>query len=296
MPVPSLDLVQQAIGLKLAPITYRYTQLDAALYALGIGAPADWLDHDELKFVYERSPLGFQAIPSFATIFSSELTRRILDGDIAGIKFNPMLLVHGEQYLEIRKPLPPSATVISRPKIANIYDKGSGLAMVIEAVSRDENGDALAMSRALMFMRGLGGFGGERGPSAKLEMPDRAPDAVHEETTLDIQALLYRLSGDVNPLHADPQMAAAAHFDRPILHGLSFFGFATRAILKRFCDNTPHRLKSIGVRFARHVFPGDTLLTEMWRTAEREVVFEMKSKQRGVVVLSQGKAEVEHDI
>ena len=292
MPVPSLDRVHQAIGMELQPITYRYTQRDAILYALGIGAPADWLDQDELKFVYERSSVGFQVIPSFATIFSSDLALLMLEGNIGGIEFNPMMVVHGEQHLEIRRPLPPAATVTSTPKIANIYDKGSGLVMVTEVISRDEKGDVLTVSRSSMFIRGLGGFGGERGASEKIEPPPRPPDAVHEETTLDIQALLYRLSGDVNPLHADPQMAVAGHFEKPILHGLSFFGFATRAILKHFCDNDPDRLRSIGVRFARHVFPGDTLVTEMWHVSDKEVLFQMKSKRRDVVVLSHARARL----
>ncbi len=292
MPIPTLEIVNKAIGTELPPITYSYTERDVALYALGIGAPSDWLDQNELQYVYELSNEGFKVIPSFGVIYSGRQIQSILSGNIAGIEYNPMMLVHGEQYLEIKKPLPTSGTVISTPKIANIFDKGSGLLMVTDVTSRDENGDVLTIAKSSMFIRGIGGFGGERGSSEKIEIPDHAPDVVHEESTLKIQALIYRLSGDVNPLHADPKMAAIGNFDRPILHGLSSYGFATRAVMKHFCDNDADRLSSIGVRFSKHVFPGDTLVTEMWKVSDTEVVFQMKSKERDVIVLSNAKATV----
>jgi len=293
MAIPSLEVVNNAIGCELNPLVYTYTERDVSLYALGIGAPADWLDPSELKYVYELSTEGFKVIPSFGVIYSGARIESILSGNIAGIEFNPMMLVHGEQYLEIKKPLPTSGTITSIPTITNIFDKGSGLLMVTDTTSRDENGDVLVITKSSMFIRGLGGFGGERGTAEKVEIPDRAPDVVHEEKTLDIQALIYRLSGDVNPLHADPQMAAIGNFEKPILHGLSSFGFATRAIIKHFCDNDSDQLKSIGVRFSKHVFPADTLVTEMWQVSETEIVFQMKSKERDVIVLSNATATIE---
>ena len=139
----------------------------------------------------------------------------------------------------------------------------------------------------------MGGFGGERGTSEKVNVPpERAPDATMSEQTSEKQALIYRLSGDINPLHADPAMAAVGNFDRPILHGLCTFGYATRAVLKHFCDNDPARFKSIGVRFSKHVFPGETLVTEMWRDGSH-VTFQTKVKERDEVVLSYAGAEVE---
>ncbi len=292
MTVPSLEVVNKAIGTELEPITYTYTERDVSLYALGIGAPADWLDQNELQYVYEMSGDGFKVIPSFGVIFSGRQIESILSGNIAGIEFNPMMLVHGEQFLEIKKPLPTSGTVTSTPKIVNIFDKGSGLLMVTDVTSRDEAGDVLTVGRSAMFIRGIGGFGGERGTSEKVEIPERAPDIVHEEPTLNIQALIYRLSGDRNPLHADPQMAAVGNFDKPILHGLSFFGFATRAVMKHFCDNDGDKLASIGVRFSKHVFPGETLIIEMWKTSDTDIVFQMKSKERDVIVLSNATATI----
>ena len=283
-----LEVVNRAIGLELERTTYSYSEHDVALYALGIGAPADPLDQDDLKFVYELSSVGFRVFPTFATVFSYELNRSLPGGDLAGIKYNPMMMVHGEQYLRIPKPLPTSATVTSTIKIADIYDKVSGLLVVTDIDSSDENGEELANARHSLFIRGLGGFGGERGPAASREFPERAPDAVHEEGTQATQALLFRLAGDDNPLHADPQMAAIGQWDKPILHGLCTFGFAARAILKHFADNDPNRFDSISVRFSRHVFPGETLVTEMWLQADNEIRFQTKVKERSEVALSHG--------
>ena len=286
MQPPSLDMVNRAIGTELQRTSYSYSARDAALYALGIGAPADPLDQDELKFVYELSSRGFQVFPTFAVIFTKDLNRLFMTGEVAGIKYNPMMLVHGEQQLELLKSLPPAATVHSTLKIADIHDKGSGMLILIDAESCAESGERLAVARSSVFIRGFGGFGGRRGPSAKSERPDRPPDLVHEETTMPTQALIYRLAGDANPLHADPQMAAIGNYAKPILHGLCTYGFAARAILKHFGDNQADRLRSISARFSHHVFPGETLVTEMWRVAPAEIHFQVKAKERDVVVLS----------
>ena len=260
--------------------------MNVALYALGIGAPADPLDEDELKFVYELSRIGFQVFPTFAVVFSYALNRSVPKGEIAGIKYHPMMAVHGEQFLQVFEPLPKVATVTSTFTISDIYDKGSGLLMVIDIVSCLEDGSKLATARQSLFFRGLGGFGGERGPATKWDMPARQPDYVLEEPTQAAQALLYRLAGDDNPLHADPQLVAQGGYEKPILHGLCTMGFAARAILKRCGENDPGRFKSINVRFSRHVFPGDTLVTEIWRETDSEIQFQTKVKERDVVVLS----------
>ena len=153
----------------------------------------------------------------------------------------------------------------------------------------DESGEEVAVTSGSMFIRGLGGFGGERGSSDKVEIPDRAPDKVYQEQTLPTQALIYRLSGDINPLHADPSMAQLGNFDKPILHGLASYGFAGRAILKQFCDNNPALFKGMSGRFSREVYPSDTLITEMWDD-EDGVIFQTRVLERDVVVLSNGKA------
>lgn len=286
----SLDLVNSVIGKSQPPITYNFTKRDTAIYALGIGVPTDWLDQDELKFVYELHH-GFCAMPTMPVIYSGAMIQDIVKGDIHGIKFNPMMLVHGEQSLEIKQTLPTEGTITCTPTITNIFDKGSGMLMQTDVSCVDEHGNEVAVTTSSMFIRGLGGFGGERGSSEKVEMPERAADFVHEETTLDKQALIYRLSGDINPLHADPDMAKLGNFETPILHGLATYGFAGRAVLKHFADNDPSKFKNMSGRFSREVYPGDTLVTEMWEN-DGNILFQTKAKNRDVVVISGGKVSL----
>jgi 3-hydroxyacyl-CoA dehydrogenase/3a,7a,12a-trihydroxy-5b-cholest-24-enoyl-CoA hydratase len=286
---------QSVIGYEFPPLTFSYTERDVALYALGVGAAADPLDPDELKFVYELSGKGFQALPTFAVLYPSRMIGVLVSGEIGPIRFNPMMLVHGEQYLEIRRPVPTAGNITCHSKVSHIYDKGSGMVVVTDTSCRDEDGQEIAFNQSAMFIRGLGGFGGERGPSTSEQNipPDRPPDFVAEQKTLPQQALIYRLSGDLNPLHADPQMAALGNFDRPILHGLCTFGFAARAVLKHVCGNDPARFKSIKVRFTKHVFPGETLITEIWKAAEDRVIFRVKVAERGEIVLNNAAIELQ---
>ncbi|RMG74545.1 MAG: 3-alpha,7-alpha,12-alpha-trihydroxy-5-beta-cholest-24-enoyl-CoA hydratase [Chloroflexi bacterium] len=282
----TLEQVNAVIGKAMPSMTYTYTTRDVCLYALGVGAPSDWLDQDELKFVYELSTVGFVALPTFPVVYTSEMIHQLISGRIGEIEFNPMMLVHGEQYLEIHKTIPTSGTITCQPVISAIYDKGSGMLVVTDVTCLDETGECVAMQQSSMFIRGLGGFGGERGTSEKSNLPpERKPDAVHEEKTLDRQALIYRLSGDINPLHADPNMAAVGNFDRPILHGLATYGFATRAVMKHFCDNDPSKVFAVRARFSKHVFPGETLITEMWQE-DNTVIFQTKTKERDEIVLN----------
>lgn len=286
----TLDVVNAAIGQTTGEIVYTFDERDTVLYALGVGAPYNWVDPDELKFVYERH-VHFCALPTMPVIYSSKTIDDIVAGNIAGIEFNPMMLVHGEQSLVIKKLLPTSGTIRCTPTIRNIFDKGSGMVIVTEVRCVDAHDEEIAVTTSSMFIRGLGGFGGERGSSEKITMPDRAPDILHEDKTLDRQALIYRLSGDINPLHADPAMAALGSFETPILHGLATFGFAGRAVLKHFCDNDPSRFVAMQARFSREVYPGDTLVTEMWEV-DGAVLCQTKAKERDVVVLSNVKIDV----
>lgn len=280
--------VDQVKGYQFPLKQFVYTERDVSLYALGVGAAADPMDADELKFVYEFSP-KFTPLPTMAVTFPFDAIGTITS--VPGMHFNPMMLLHGEQRLELLRPLPTRATLTNQATIRAVYDKGSGAVLVIEATSLNEQGEAVCRNTSQVFIRGLGGFGGERGPSgARNVAPERPPDAVFRQKTLENQALLYRLAGDPNPLHADPTMAALGNFPRPILHGLCTFGFAGRAVLKQFAGNDPSRMQSIECRFTRHVFPGETLVTEMWQADEEKVLFQVRVEERDEVVLANAAA------
>lgn len=296
-PSPAGEGPLSAIGYQFKPATVTYTEKDLSLYALAVGAAVDPLDASELQFVYEMSRDGFKALPTYAVTFPFSLLWEIVS--VPGLRFNPALLLHGEQYLEMKRPLPVNATVTNTAFISNIYDKGSGALVLLDVHTADERGEAIAFNQVSLFIRGMGGFGGERGPSSSVDaLPDRAPDIVARQQTNENQALLYRLaSGDFNPLHADPAFSSIGGFDRPILHGLCTFGFAGRAVLRHFAGNDPARFKSIRTRFTKHVFPGETLVTEMWAVkgdngGSDRILFQTKAAERDEVVLANGVVEL----
>ncbi len=270
----------EAVGKKLPVTTFEYTERDVILYALGVGAGLD-----ELQYVYEP---GLKVIPTFGVVPAFPA----LLGMGSVMQFNPVMVLHGEQRVELRKPFPTKGKLTTSGTIKAIYDKGSGALVSVEAETADENGDVVCVNTFGVFIRGEGGFGGERGPSgARNVPPERPPDEVVEMETLPQQALIYRLSGDRNPLHADPNVAKMAGYDRPILHGLCTFGHAARAIIQRCCGGDPDRLKGFEVRFSGVVFPGDKIITEMWRESDTRVIVQTKT-QRGDVVLSNAAATV----
>lgn len=266
-----------AVGATGEPSERSWSSKDCLLYALGVGAGLD-----ELEFATEKNQ---KVLPTMPVVLGAR--GAIPMGKIG--RFNPAMLVHGEQAVELAGPIPVSGTLKAVGKISAIYDKGKGAVIETETESRDAESDALLFkTRSSMFIRGAGGFGGERGPSGpKHEMPSRAPD--HEVTyqTRPDQALLYRLSGDRNPLHSDPEFAKMAGFPRPILHGLCTYGFTGRALLHTLCDSDPARFTSMEGRFSKPVFPGEGLTVKMWVDGQ-QCLFQTVNP-RGEVVLDQGR-------
>lgn len=279
--------ISKALGAELTPLAYEYDQNRVILYALGVGAGAE---SDDLKFVYENDP-GLSVLPTFGVIPPFPALMGLLAAP--GVDINLLMLLHGEQYLEVRKhPVPTAGKLTTYPKIAQIYDKGKGALIELEAETKDEAGDVVYYNVFGTFIRGEGGFGGEKGPAPGNEPPDRAPDKVVEMKTLPQQALIYRLSGDINPLHADPNFAAMAGFDKPILHGLASFGFAGRAILGEYCGNDVEKFKSIKVRFSGPVFPGETVVTEMWDEGGGKIIFQVKTAERDSMAISNASVQL----
>ena len=210
-----IDL-DRVVGASLPGNVTQWQEDDVILYHLGVGAGSDPTDPNELDYTYEAR---LKVLPSFGVLPGFSLLPSIVNVD--GLDFNPMLLLHGEQDLVVHQPLPVRGKVSNTGTIVDVFDRGSGAAVVVETTTTDETGGLLATNRVTCFLRGEGGFGGERGPRPGHEPPDRAPDLVAESVSLPQQGLLYRLCGDKNPVHADPDIAKMAGFERPILHGLS---------------------------------------------------------------------------
>ena len=270
----------KAVGKKLGSVTHTYEERDVMLYALGVGCGSD-----DLRFTYERD---LKVLPTFAVIpaFPAMLN---LGG---AMEVNPVMVLHGEQRIELHAPIPTSGTIVTTPTIKAMYDKGKGALVLVETESVDAKGKLLFRNTSGIFARGEGGFGGERGPSGPRNVPpNRAPDKSIAMPTRPDQALFYRLSGDMNPLHADPEFARMAGYERPILHGLCTFGFAGRAVLRAWCNDDPARLKSFEVRFSGVVYPGETITTDMWQVSPGKIVLTAKT-ERGEAVLTGAAAEV----
>ncbi|MCX4801904.1 MaoC/PaaZ C-terminal domain-containing protein [Streptomyces sp. NPDC058682] len=237
---------------------------DIQLYHLGLGAGLPATDPDELRYTLESK---LHVLPSFATVAGAGMA--MLGGLAApGIDVNLAAVLHGGHSIELHRPIPVKGRATSRSKVAAVYDKGKAAVIVLRSEVADADGP-LWTSDAQIFVRGEGGFGGERGPSAKEELPGRAPDRTEERHIREDQALLYRLSGDWNPLHADPEFAKTAGFDQPILHGLCSYGMTLKAVVDTALGGDVSRVRAYRTRFAGIVYPGETLRIRMWQEPGR---------------------------
>ncbi|MFF3331163.1 MaoC/PaaZ C-terminal domain-containing protein [Streptomyces sp. NPDC002888] len=238
---------------------------DVQLYHLGIGAGSPATDPDELRYTLESR---LHVLPSFATVAGSGSPGVISGLSMPGVDVDLAHVLHGGQSLTVHRPLPVRGTATATGRIAAVYDKGKAAVLVMRTEVGDTDGP-LWTSDAQIFVRGEGGWGGDRGPSGRLEPPAGEPDRVVERPVREDQALLYRLSGDWNPLHADPEFAKRAGFDRPILHGLCTYGMTLKAVVDTLLGGDVTRVRSYTTRFAGVVYPGETLRVRMWRQTGR---------------------------
>ena len=279
---------QKILNWKFDEIEHTYTEKDTILYALGLGCGSDPAEPGDLKFVYEE---GLVALPTMAVVLASP-------GNWLGTKASTVdytKVLHGEQSLTLHRPLPPSGTLVGTGRIVDLLDKGKDKGAVLYAertILDKKTGQTIATLLSAAMLRGDGGFGGKAGPQpAPHPLPETAPTVKVDIKTHPNSALIYRLSGDYNPLHADPAIAAKGGFKTPILHGLCTYGVAGRAVIKACCNGDPSRLKGLQVRFSSPVFPGETIRTEMWPDGQR-IAFRARVVERDVVVLNNGLATI----
>jgi len=274
----------EILQIRPEPVISTYTDKDTILYALGVGMGAE---PAELPFVYEKA---LRALPSMSAVLGRGFEKILVEG---GIDF--MMLLHGEQRLRVHKPLPPEGRILTSARCLSVIDKGAGKGALLNiecTISDAAKGDRYSTLITTLFCRGDGGFDG---PAEGALMPHEIPTGPHDKEvplkTRPDQAILYRLTGDRNPLHIDPAIAAQAGFEKPVLHGLCTYGFACRAVLQAYCDLDPARIKSFDVRFSSPVFPGETIVTRMWKRGS-SVSFECGVAERSVTVIRNGCAEL----
>ena len=291
MPIFYPDILDQ----KTAPRTFSYGDKDVMLYALGVGMGRDPLDARELPFVYEKN---LKVVPTAATVLASAGGRPARGADQVEQKpghrpsqINYLMVVHGEQKVELHRPLPTSGTFTAQGRTIGAFDKGKdkGAVIVNETIWTDEAGEKVATLTGSTFARGDGGFGGpSEGQPEPHAIPGRKPDLSVDIPTREDQALLYRLNGDRNPLHSDPDSAKRSGFPRPILHGLCTYGITCRAVLQAITGFDPDQIMSHQARFSAPVFPGDTITVDLWRDGP-VISFEARVKDRGATVIKNGK-------
>lgn len=286
MPIYYPDILDQVTE----PELFTYTDKDVMLYALGIGLGADPLNDAELPFVYEKD---LKVVPTAVTVLAPLLSRlkpaERKPGHRESVP-NALMLVHGEQKIELHRPLPTSGTFTVQVRTVAVFDKGKekGAVEIRETTWTDAEGERVATLTSSVFLRGDGGFDGPTdGAPIPHAIPDRAPDLSVSIPTRPDQALLYRLNGDRNPLHSDPASAAKSGFPRPILHGLCTYGITCRAVLEAITDFDVDQILSHQVRFSAPVFPGETIVVDLWRD-DKQISFEARVAERGVTVIKNG--------
>src|SRR2546423_6303187 len=266
-----------ALGAAIEPYTTSWDADDVILYHLGIGAGLNRAtDAAELAYTYEQRLV---VLPTFAVVPAFQALVVAVTGQVPGLAINPVMVLHGEQDLEVHKAIPTSGNVEHRPKVASIYDKGKAALVTVE-VESGPAGDPLFTNRFTIFARGEGGFGGDaNSPPPGNTPPERDPDTVVESPTMSHQALIYRLSGDKNPLHADPDFAKLGGFDTPILHGLCTYGIVCKATVDAVLGGDVGAVARYQVRFTGVVFPGETGVTSMWREGD-QIILSATTKER----------------
>jgi acyl dehydratase len=252
----------KAIGAELPSIDFAWSSSDVLLYQLAIGAT-------DLRYTLENS---LEVIPSFGVIAPTFHETDPPALDLPGCDINLAQVLHGSQGITVHRPIPTSGSATLRPRIADVWDKGKAAVIVQEGDAVDAEGNLLWTVNSTIFVRNEGSWGGDRGPSTAVEVPDRAPDATASYTVLPQQALLYRLCGDRNPLHADPEFAATAGFPAPILHGLCTWGIVLREATEALLGGDTAAVRGFSARFAGIVYPGETIDIDLWDEGDRLLI------------------------
>ncbi|BBY57922.1 MaoC family dehydratase [Mycolicibacterium sarraceniae] len=275
--------VSVALAAELEPVEFTWTSSDVQLYQLSLGAGADPLDAKELRYLADRTP---QVLPSFGNVAANFHMTEPPEVKYPGIDIELSRVLHASESVTVPAPLPPSGTARSTQRLTEIWDKGKAAVIVSETTVTDPDGTLLWTTKRSIFARGEGGFGGQRGPSTSVAAPDRAPDYEISVPLLPQQALLYRLCGDRNPLHSDPEFAAAAGFPKPILHGLCTYGMTCKALVDTLLDSDVSQVQTYGARFAGVVYPGETITVNVWKDDGRYVGVVTAPSRDDAVVLS----------